>query len=171
MKNVILALAGVVVSITTMGTAHAQTPKNMMLLSGPSLETISPSTSASAADVNNRALRDFKKSFPKAEGEEWSQLKDGWLVTFKQDDVRRRVVYNSRGDWQFSIYYYGENRLPTDVRATVKSQYFDYSITGVEEVHVGDKVAYLVHMQDEKTWKLVRVCDDTMDVLEDFNKA
>jgi hypothetical protein len=52
----------------------------------------------------------------------------------------------------------------------VKSTYYDCEITLVEEINSGTQVMYIVHLEDETTWKKVKVSDGTMEILEDFNK-
>jgi hypothetical protein len=171
MKNSLIALAaGFVWSVALSTNAHAQTQKDVMLLT--SKEALAPITPfVPATNVNNRALRDFKKTFPNVQGEDWSQIKEGWLVSFTRDEKQTKVVYGAHGNWEFTIDYYGEAKLPADVRNEVKSTYFDYTISGVDEVHIQDKDVYIVHMQDAKTWKVVRVEDGEMDLIEDFNKG
>jgi hypothetical protein len=171
MKTTFFALAASLVCLLTAASnVDAQTQKNILLLTGATTLKITPAEFA-APEVNSKALRDFRKNFPNVEGEQWTPIKDGWLVTFTQDNIQSKVVYSTRGDWQFSIDYYTEQKLPADVRTIVKSKYFDYSITGVEEVHVQDKIIYLVHMQDEKTWKIARISNGEMEIIEDFNKG
>ena len=70
----------------------------------------------------------------------------------------------------FTIIYYDEKKLPPEVRAIGKSTYYDYSITRVDEIHVNSQIIYQVHMQDENTWKNIRVCDGSIEVVEDYNK-
>lgn len=167
-KTILVFAAGLVCSLATISFAEAQNTKNILLLTaGSTLEkTASPTTG-----INSRAMRDFKKNFPTVEGATWSSIKDGWVASFVQQDIRSTVVYNEHGDWQFTINYYGEHHLPSEVRAAVKSTYFDCSISGVEEVHVQDKTVYLVHLQDEKTWKKVRVYEGEMELIENFDKG
>ena len=80
------------------------------------------------------------------------------------------AAYDLKGHWRFTISYYDEKKLPDEVRATVKSIYYDYNITRVEEIHVDDIIMYLVHMQDENTWKILKIADREMSIVEDFNK-
>jgi hypothetical protein len=120
--------------------------------------------------INIRAMRHFKKSFPNVGGEEWFLIRDGYLATFTIDSIKNRVFYNQRGDWTYTVRYYAEKNLPSEVRAIVKSTYYDYAITGIDEVSVEEKTVYLVHIQDAFTWKKLRVCDGEMEILENFNK-
>jgi uncharacterized membrane protein YhiD involved in acid resistance len=166
-QRIFVLAAGLLCGLGTWSVAAAQTSKiRVALTSIASMDKAIEPTST----VNSRALRDFKKNYPQAESENWTTLDKGWEASFLQGDIRSVVVYNRHGDWQYGINYYTEDQLPREVRTQVKSKYFDYSISGVEEVHVLDKVAYLVHLQDAHTWKVVRVCDGNMDLMEDYNK-
>jgi len=40
----------------------------------------------------------------------------------------------------------------------------------VEEIKAHQQTVYLVHMQDEFTWKILRISDGEMSIIEDFNK-
>jgi hypothetical protein len=87
------------------------------------------------------------------------------------DGAEHRVFYDKKGYWDATIKYYDEKKLPPDVRAIVKSTYYDYSITSVQEIQKGNKIVYLVHMQDATTLKSVKVCDGEMEVIAEFNKG
>ncbi|HMI63045.1 MAG TPA: hypothetical protein VK518_19140, partial [Puia sp.] len=64
-----------------------------------------------------------------------------------------------------------EKQLPRDVRAIVKSTYYDFVITLVRIIEIPDHMVYLVHMEDENSIKIVRVSEEyEMDVLEEFTK-
>ncbi|HTQ65187.1 MAG TPA: hypothetical protein VMI12_10335 [Puia sp.] len=124
----------------------------------------------SAYDVNSKALRDFKKNFKNVTNEVWYSVPGGYDAEFTEDDIKNSVVYNKEGRWEYTIQRYGEDKLPDEIRSIVKSQYYDYSISTVDEIHVDQKPIYIVHMQDKDSWKNVRVYDGEMTVIEDFNK-
>ena len=123
------------------------------------------------ANINARALKDFTKSFKNADNVNWFEMKDGFVAKFKNDGVETKAFYDHKGRWSATIRTYGEDKLPQDVRKLVKSTYYDYSIYIVNEVTVGDKTAFLVQIQDEKTLKTIRVVDGEMDVYEDHIKG
>ena len=62
---------------------------------------------------------------------------------------------------------------PANVRSIVKSEYFDYSIKWVWEISVpgltGDPV-YIIHVEDEKSFKNIEVHNGEMKVLEHYEK-
>jgi hypothetical protein len=54
----------------------------------------------------------------------------------------------------------------------IKSQYYDYKITLVEEiVQTLKPLVYVVHMEDATTLKNIRVSDREMEVVEEYKKA
>jgi hypothetical protein len=127
----------------------------------------------SLKEVNTKALRDFRKAFKGVSNEEWFPIAKGYSAEFTAKSIRSTVVYDNKGNWKFTISRYGEYNLPAEIRAAIKATYYDYSITLVEEIHeihVQDKIVYVVHMENENTWKNVRVCDGEMELIEDFNK-
>ncbi|PWT77191.1 MAG: hypothetical protein C5B59_04645 [Bacteroidetes bacterium] len=121
-------------------------------------------------DIHVKAVRDFGKHYRDANDAKWYVVKNGFIARFKSEEKSHMVAYDQKGKWMFTISQYDEFKLPSDVRATVKSEFYDYSITLVEEVQTLGRSFYIVHMQDEKTWKNVKIEDGNMDIVEDFNK-
>ncbi|HEV3250281.1 MAG TPA: hypothetical protein VGZ71_04975, partial [Puia sp.] len=103
----------------------------------------------------------------------WFTIADGFISYFKsEDDISDRVFYNKKGNWTFTVKSYNEGKLPRDIRAIVKSSYYDYTITLVEEVEGIDNLVYIIHMSDKTSIKNLRVTKDgEMDVLEEFTKG
>jgi hypothetical protein len=61
--------------------------------------------------------------------------------------------------------------MPRDVRAMVKSQYYDYTITLVEEIIEPFKpLVYVVHLEDVETLKNIRVSEREMEVMDEYKK-
>jgi hypothetical protein len=66
---------------------------------------------------------------------------------------------------------YPEEFLPYAVRGRVKSTYyFDYTINRAEEIQINNKTVYIIHIEDKSGFKLLRVCDDEMEVIKELNK-
>jgi hypothetical protein len=128
------------------------------------------SSEASVFAIDQKAMRDFRKTFKDINNEKWYILSNGFVAEFLNDDIKNVVVYDKKGNWLFSICYYNEKKLAPDIRAIIKGTYYDYTITRVEEIHVPEKIIYLVHMEDQTTWKNVRVSDGEMELIEDFSK-
>jgi len=124
-------------------------------------------------NINVSAVRDFIRRFSEQTNARWYKMKDASLmVKFEVPDIAYRVAYTSRGSWIYTIQTYYEKKLARDVRAIVKSTYYDYAITQVEEIdHIdGAGLVYIVHLKDDVCWKTVRVCNGQMDELETLYK-
>jgi hypothetical protein len=122
--------------------------------------------------VNTRAMRNFVKSYSSAVDANWQPVKEGgWQVFFIADSIRCRALYSKRGNWLFTLRSYNENRLPRDVRSIVRSTYYDYAITYIDEVSApGQATTYLVQIQDEKGIKILQVADGEMETLRELAK-
>ncbi|MBS1604201.1 MAG: hypothetical protein JST42_16155 [Bacteroidetes bacterium] len=146
----------------------------LALVVGQKADAQAPQTvsAGSLLFVNTRALRNFGKSYSSAVDAEWQALKDGgWQVRFVSDSIRYRALYSGKGNWLFTIGSYNENRLPRDVRSIVKTTYYDYAITYIDEVSApGQPTTYLVQIQDEKAIKILQVADGEMETLRELVK-
>ena len=120
--------------------------------------------------VAAKAIRDFKKIFKGDLGEKWYSLTDGYLVEFTHDSTKNVVMYDKKGNWSFTISYIDESRLAPSLKSLVESYYPGYNVTGAEEVSVSAFTFYVVHVQDKRTWKKLRIWDGEVDLIEDFNK-
>jgi hypothetical protein len=119
-----------------------------------------------------RALKDFQKTFAGINDVTWyDATSGGYIARFMQNDVKTIVAYNPKGNWSYTIHYYGEKKLPEDVRGIVKRTYYDYSIFGVSEVHFREQTVYIIYIQDENKFKTIRVYDNEMDELASYPKG
>jgi hypothetical protein len=82
------------------------------------------------------------------------------------------VVYDSRGDLNFVMKYYDESHLARDVRARIKSVYFDYKIFIVQEIESPEHpTVYIVNLQGDTDWKKIKLCDGEIEILEEYKKG
>jgi hypothetical protein len=147
--------------------------KNLLLI--PHADTAATGTvnlkSADLSAINTKALKNFDKFFKGATNVGWYKISDGFSAIFTQNENLNRAYFDNKGNVTFTITYYSGKKLPHDIRSMVKGTYYDYEIPFVEEIHAGDKVVYIVHLEDETTWKKVKVSDGEMELIEDFNKS
>ena len=131
----------------------------------------SASGAGSASSLNKRAVREFNKQFASVSNVTWSNIMDGFLATFHQDGSLTRAYFDRKGNPTYTVKSYDESHLDRDIRRQVKSVYFDSKITGIEEIKGGEKTVYIIHLEDETTWKKIRLEDGAMEVMEDFRKG
>lgn len=121
--------------------------------------------------LSTKAARDFAERYPEVEGK-WFTAKNGYVVRFTQDSIQCRAAYDLRGNWVYTIKMYNEWKLPRTIRHLVKSTYYDFTITQIEEIdRPNEQRVWLVHMYDATTWKNVQVRDGEMQVVEEFRKG
>jgi len=121
--------------------------------------------------INIRAVRDFVKRHEDITNVKWYETDSEFLASFTKDSIKTHVFYTKKGDFLATIKYYYENRLPVSIRHIIRSNYYDYSIFHITEVHVNNQVAYVVKIQDDKYWKVIKVVNDEMEMIEIIEKA
>ena len=82
-------------------------------------------------DINIKAVRDFTQSFKQAENVRWYKVTDGLMAYFTENGIKMRSGYDRKGNWLYSMRFYAETSLRKDIRAEVKSIFYDYSITWI----------------------------------------
>jgi len=124
-------------------------------------------------ELNMRATRDFLKRFQNPTDVLWSKSCKGYMVTCKDQGIQSRTAYTNNGGWLYTIKFYDEWKLPKDVRALVRSTYYDYHITQVDEIlqHGTEEPIYLVHLKDERSWKNVMIKDGEIIEREEYIKG
>jgi hypothetical protein len=182
MKNATILVGGLLSAALITGQLRAQMSSTQAdIAANGSAKAISAAGSSSGkaaareAAFNKstaRAVKDLKSRFPNVSDEQWSHQSKGSWVYFASEGLKTRAYYDSRGHWQGSIKYCGEAQLPHDIRAIVKREYYDLAITMVAIVEIPDHKAYIVHLEDAKTLKIVRVNEDgEMDETNNYVKS
>jgi hypothetical protein len=122
-------------------------------------------------DINTKALRDFMTSYNNTSDVRWTILTDGFRVHFYVDGIQTRIFYDKKGNRQAMIRYYNEDKLPFAIRYQVKTGYFDFTIFQVTEVTLGNKIVYLVKIEDKTLGKTIEVAEGDMEVIEEHLKG
>jgi hypothetical protein len=182
MKQTILALAaGCILTTWLTAPVSAQDAafRNAMVKShsakpaaGAGSTIPSSANSDAGMAINAKAIHHFKDRYADAREEKWIADKNGFVVLFNQDGFRNRAYYDRKGRWQYSLSFRPESKLPREIRNVVKRTYFDYAISLVEVVEIPEHLVYLVHLEDAREYKIVRVSEEgEMDVMQEFTKS
>ena len=150
-KQLISCIAGGLVSMLSVNISFAQEESFKEL---PSI-TVSASTSNVSAKVNKA----FGQYFKGASHQRWYQLDKNFLVKFIQNDQENRALFTKNGQLVYHISYGSEKHLPSEVRGLVKSTYYDQSITRVLKVNQDKRNIWVVSLEDDKNYVMVRVED------------
>jgi hypothetical protein len=119
--------------------------------------------------VNKKAASDFKDRFGNPAGTRWFSAKDGFTSYFKVDGFTDKVCYDKKGNWKYSTIFYGESKMPKDVRAEVKSVYYDMSIIQVEEIQTLNGKGYVINLEDNATLRIIKLNEEgEMETLQEI---
>ena len=123
-------------------------------------------------EVNIWAVRDFLNRFEEVNNVLWFAIpKGGYEAYFVRDGYGDRVTYDKSGGWLQSLITYDEDKCPRDIRAAVKSLFFDFDIFLVEEVQNIEGVDFIFYLKDKSTIRIVRVIKESeVEILQEFDK-
>jgi len=117
-----------------------------------------------------RATREFWKKHGEGKDEKWYKFPKGYLAEFMDGDIGTKVVYDIKGNWCYTLRQYTEKELPKEVRALVKSTYYDFSIGWVKEVSQFQSLVYIVHIDNAPEWKDLIVRDGELEVSHEVTR-
>jgi len=131
----------------------------------------SPAAGSALSSINAKAIKHFSKSYDKHNNAAWFAVSDGFVAVFTQDGIKTKAYYDTKGRPVGDVRTYQEDRLPKEIRHMVKSTYYDFDIFLVNEVSVGNAKVYLVKIEDNKSFKTIRIQDDEMTETEAYTKS
>lgn len=172
---------GTILSIAVCSCSYAQSSKSSSVVSNSLATDLAyinktktretPVTQgATTINISTKAVKDFTKKYKNAEHAGWFVIEDGYLAEFKKGGIKTNVYYNRKGLWIGNVRSYFEVNLPRDIRHLVKSTYYDYTINYIQEITVDRNIVYLVKIEDDSTFKTIRIQDGEMDEYEVIKK-
>jgi len=142
---------------------------------GKSVSNMSDADKIALEDIklkSGKMYQDFTTRFKGATNINMSQNHNVIFISCSTGEDFNRITYSKKGRWQNTVRTYDNIKLPENVREQVEYAYPRFDIFGgVIEVHVSNKIAYLVSVEDKKSWKRIRVVDGEMDVYEEYMKS
>jgi len=175
MKKNLIAL--VIVGVATLGGisgANAQIVSNSNSLEYQVNDTKVKNSINELEVISPRALRDFAGRYKNVTGESWMKGKDGYSARFISDNITTTIFYDKKGNWSGRIKLFNEEKMPREVRHEVKSTYYDYRIVYTQEIETIDSdgvPTYIICLEDESKFKLVRIRDGEMSQWKEFTKT
>ena len=132
---------------------------------------------AGTRNIDEKMIQSFQTSFPNATEVNWSETSHAYMVTFIDDGIRGRVIYQKDGSFIHYTRYYLEQNLPFNVRYKVKSEYPDKNIHSVVEISTitaqGKTLLteYYIKLVDDKNWTTVKLdSNGDLSVMEKYRK-
>ena len=168
MKKIIIIASVLMAAIT----GYTQLPNGAEAPITTTIETVNKPVSAAPGlyNVNTKAVRNFYDAYGDNQNETWYTTDYGFRAKFKQEGIAYMIDYTKKGAWNQTIKTYDESKLPKDIRAKIKQQYYDQHIFLVSEINKLNETFYLVNIEDKKSWQMLRVTADDMDVVAEYVK-
>jgi hypothetical protein len=137
-----------------------------------SMLVLSAGIYARDTEVNEKVLKSFKESFPRAEQVSWQEYVDNYVVNFTSVGIKERITYDKEGNFINATRYYYQEHLPVNIIYKLKKNYPDQKVYGVTEITTETLVEYYVKLEDKNNWTTIRSDDaGNMEVVEKFKKA
>jgi lactam utilization protein B len=101
-----------------------------------------------------------------------SKSANGYVVHSVIDGRKAITAYDKKGKWVYTIQQYSIDNLDKNIVDRVRSVYYDYGVTAIQKVEQpGMDEVYIVHIENTKSLKLVRLTRDEMEVVQDLTKG
>lgn len=123
------------------------------------------------SEVKINAMRDFTNRFGDVEDAMWSSNGDRMRAKFTKEDILHMIDYDRKGKWVSTIDVYDENKLRSDVRKIVKSNYIDYAIVKVIEVKIGKSQVHFVKLENESMLLTLHIKNGEITEMENYRKG
>jgi len=123
---------------------------------------------ANTTDVSEKVLKIFKETFTTAKDVKWTELENSYAVTFSEEGIQSKVVYDLEGNLVSSMRYYSPDRLPLNIFSKLKKKYENRTLFGVTESSSDHDVTYYVKMYDAKNWYTIKI--DNNGSMEQYEK-
>src|SRR6476620_10229902 len=107
-----------------------------------------------------------------ASGKTSAKADKSYIIRSVIDGRQAMSAYNKKGKWVYTIQQYNVDNLDKNIIDRVRSVYYDYGVTGIQKVEQpGMDAVYVVRLENTKSIKLVRLTNDDMELVQDFNKG
>ena len=105
-------------------------------------------------------------------GNKSSRSEKGYVVHSIIDGRKSMTAYDKKGKWVYTIQQYSIDDLDKSLKDRIRSVYYDYDVTIIQKVEQpGMDVVYVVHLENEKSIKIVRLTDDEMELIQDLKRG
>ena len=102
-------------------------------------------------------------------GNKSSRSEKGYVVHSVIDGRKSMTAYDKKGKWVYTIQQYSIDDLDKSLKDRIRSVYYDYDVTIIQKVEQpGMDVVYVVHLENEKSIKIVRLTNDEMETIQDL---
>jgi hypothetical protein len=121
--------------------------------------------------ISDKLLHVFRQAFPDARQVKWLEEPDGYEVSFRQNDILTKVVYDKDAQFISSLRFYTEKNLPVTIIYRLHKKYPGKTVWGVTELSTEFSTEYDVILVDDRKWYRVHSdAEGNMQTIEKYNK-
>ena len=125
--------------------------------------------SSFAAAPGSKVLARFNETFPNAKNVKWIDNKEGYFVSFYQNDNFNKVFYNKAGNFVYSLKYSNSEALPTNIAMSIREKFEGAKIIGVTEGTTQTSTLYNIKLsKGEKIYCVDLSTDGTVAQQEEY---
>jgi len=125
---------------------------------------------ATTTKVPEKVWKSFGNYFTGAYDSRFYKINKDYLAKYMLNDQQNRALFTKRGNLVYHISYGYEKNLPEELRKQVKTSYYDYSITKAVKVTEADRLIWVVSLENDKRFLLVRLEDGEMEEVQQLDK-
>lgn len=141
---------------------------------GLAITAIAPATFAAGinpAAANEKAVKNFNKQFQQSPALV-TLSGDGFIVRGKSEGHEVTAAYDKKGNWVYTLTRYPSANLQKNIIDVVNRSYNNYYISGMEKVdQPARKSVFIVYMENQDSYKTLRVVDKEVELIHDFKKS
>ena len=128
--------------------------------------------SSVAAMPGSKIVQRFNETFPNAKNVKWIDDKDGYFVSFSQNQDFNKVFYNKQGSFVYSLKYFSGDELPANIKVALNDKFGGSKILGVTEATTQSNTIYNVKLSKEgKLYCLDILTDGSVIKQEEFTDS
>jgi len=126
--------------------------------------------SSVAAAPDSKVVQRFNETFPNAKNVKWRDDKEGYFVSFNQNESFNKAFYNKDGEFVYSLKYSSGLELPVNIRMLLNKKFGEANILGVTEVTTQENTIYNIKLtKGEKLYCLDISADGSITKQERFH--
>lgn len=132
------------------------------------LPPVTITASTPSTSVNDKVSKSFNRLYKDATNASWYPIEKKFFVKFILKEQENAALFNKGGRLIYHISYGGEKHLPAEVRHLVKTNYYDQNIKRVYNVEQGDRNIWVVSLEDNKEYVMVRIENNELEETQRF---
>ncbi|MDQ6901607.1 MAG: hypothetical protein M3139_01185 [Bacteroidota bacterium] len=137
--------------------------------------TFASSTNATSnpkLTAKEKAVKNFTNQFENVSDPSVILKKEGMILQSEADDHAISSAYDKKGNWLYTIKLYPAENLAGNIVKIITDHYNNYYITKMEKVdQPGKATVFVVHMQNDDSFKTLRVVNRDVELIQDFKKG